>query len=204
MFSCSPPTDTARTSRGHPSPHQIGPRHWPLTPLLPPGPLPHNPRKPLQRHQRTPGIRPVPKLRKSRVIQRLPPRPARKQRSRNIHHMRRAHPLIRQRRAAPPAKTPHRALGLVLVPANIILAIDNPEPFAPGPDIGRIGRPMRHPARRRMIVPRPPCRKIDLQPHRPAKTSPLYGLRHLGPVPAATAQQALAPPPAGPAPLTPP
>ena len=107
--------------------------------------------------------RPTPAVARWRYDKAAAVRYGRKKRARNIHHMRRTRALIKQRRAAMRAKAAHGFCGLVLEPRDIRFALDNAKTLAPASDIGRIGRAMRAPARRRMIVPGPAGRDVDLE-----------------------------------------
>src|SRR5437868_2159716 len=97
------------------------------------------------------------------VIERLPPGAAGEQRARDVDHMRRARAFIGDRRAAMRAETAHGLGGLVLIAREAGLALDDTKTFAPASDIGCIGRAMRAAARRRMIVPGPARRHVDLE-----------------------------------------
>src|SRR3974390_639761 len=77
--------------------------------------LPHHARKTVERHQRLAGIGPLLKLLDCDVIERLTPGAAREQRARNIDHMRRARPLVKQRRAALRAEAARSFRARVLV-----------------------------------------------------------------------------------------
>src|SRR5690349_24438826 len=77
--------------------------------------------------------------------------------------MRRAWAFIGDRRAAMRTEAAHSFGRLVLVPGEAGLCLGDPKPLAPASDIGRVGRTMRAAARRRMIVPRPARRHVDLE-----------------------------------------
>src|SRR6185312_16736985 len=66
--------------------------------------IPDHAGKALQRHQRLAGIGPFLHLLDGDMIARLPAGTAREQRARDVYHMRRTRALIKQRRAASPAK----------------------------------------------------------------------------------------------------
>src|SRR4051794_25536260 len=77
--------------------------------------------------------------------------------------MRRARAFIGDRRAAARAETSCGFGRLVLIAREAGLALGDAEAFAPASDIGGIGRAVRAAARRRMIVPGPTRRHVDLE-----------------------------------------
>src|ERR1700722_5430423 len=125
--------------------------------------LPDHAGKTFQRHQRLSGIGPFLQLLDRDVIERLPAGAARKQRARDVHHMRRARALVSDWRAAADTEAAHGFRGLVLVARDGGLAPGDAEALAPAADIGRIRRAMRAAAGGRMIVPGPARRRIDLE-----------------------------------------
>src|SRR5258708_36007011 len=127
--------------------------------------LPDHAGKPFQRHQRLAGIGPFLQFLDRDVIERLPTSAAREQRAGNVDHVRRASAFVGDRRAATGTEAAHGFRRLVLVTRNRGLALDDPEALAPAADIGGIGRAMRAAARRRMIMPGPARRYIDLETH---------------------------------------
>src|SRR6202790_1211830 len=125
--------------------------------------LPDHAGKPLQRHQRLAGIGPFLQLLDRDVIERLAAGAPRKQRARDVDHVRRARALVSERRAAVRAEAAHGLCRLVLVPRDVGVAPGDAEALAPAADIGRIRRAMGAPACRRMIVPGPARGHIDLE-----------------------------------------
>src|SRR6202041_1724056 len=99
--------------------------------LLPFRAMPDHAGKTLQRHQRLTGIGPLLHLLDGDVKERLPAGAAQKQRARNVHHMRRTRALVKQRRAASPAKAAHGFAGLVLEAGDRGAALGDPETLAP-------------------------------------------------------------------------
>src|ERR1700722_1287331 len=99
-------------------------------------PMPDHAGKALQRYQRLAGIGPLLHLLDGDMIERLPAGTARKQRARDVHHMRRTRALIKQRRAAGCAKAAHGFGRLVLEAGDSSAAFGNPEALAPASDIG--------------------------------------------------------------------
>src|ERR1700737_5548235 len=97
------------------------------------------------------------------MIERLPAGTAGKKRARDVHHMRRTRALIKQRRAASRAKAPHGFRDLVLETRNPRLALGDAKTLAPASEIGRVSRAMRAAAAKRMIVPGPARRRVDLE-----------------------------------------
>src|SRR5205807_861472 len=125
--------------------------------------LPDHARKTLQRHQRLAGIGPFLQFLDRDVIKRLPPGTSRKQRARDVDHVRRARAFVSQRRTAMLAKAPRGLRRLVLVARDGGTTLGDAEALAPASDIGGIGGAMGAPAARRMIVPGPARRHIDLE-----------------------------------------
>src|SRR5882672_12514082 len=125
--------------------------------------LPDHAGKAFQRHQRLAGIGPFLQFLDRDVIERLPAGAAREQRARNIDHVRRAGALIGNGRAAARAEASYGLGCLVLVTREAGLAFGDAEALAPASDIGCIRRTMRAAAGRRMIVPGPACRHVDLE-----------------------------------------
>src|ERR1700737_5089138 len=131
--------------------------------LLPLRALPDHAGKAFQRHQRLAGVGPLLQLLDGDMIKRLPAGTAGKKRARDVHHMRRTRALIKQRRAASRAKAPHGFRDLVLETRNPRLALGDAKTLAPASDIGRVSRAMRAAAAKRMIVPGPARRRVDLE-----------------------------------------
>src|SRR5690349_18515315 len=77
--------------------------------------------------------------------------------------MRRAWAFIGDRRAAMRTEAAHSFGRLVLVAGEAGLSLGDPKTLAPAPDIGCIRRAMRAAARRRMIMPGPARRHVDLE-----------------------------------------
>src|SRR3954463_1026628 len=77
--------------------------------------------------------------------------------------MRRARAFIGNRRAAARAETSCGFGRRVLIAREAGLALGDTKTLAPASDIGGIGRAMRAAARRRMIVPGPARRHVDLE-----------------------------------------
>src|SRR4029450_4569908 len=75
----------------------------------------------------------------------------------------RARAFIADRRAAAGAEASNGLGRPVLIAGEAGLALGDPETLAPASDIGCIGRAMRATARRRMIVPGPARRHVDLE-----------------------------------------
>src|SRR4029450_8485693 len=75
----------------------------------------------------------------------------------------RARAFIADRRAAAGAEASNGLGRPVLIAGEAGLALGDAETFAPASDIGCIGRAMRAAARRRMIVPGPARRHVDLE-----------------------------------------
>src|ERR1700722_1906909 len=125
--------------------------------------MPDHAGKTLQRHQRLAGIGPLLHLLDGDVIERLPAGTARKERARDVHHMRRTRALVTQRRAASRAKAAHGFARLVLKAGDGGAALGDPEPLAPASDIGGISGAMGAPARRRIIVPGPSRARVDFE-----------------------------------------
>src|SRR6185312_4603983 len=124
--------------------------------------LPDHAGKALQRHQRLAGIGPFLQLFDGDVIERLAAGAARKQRARDVDHVRRARTLVEQRRAAGRAEA-SCGLVLFLVARDRGVALDDAEALAPATDIGGVGRAMRAAAGRRMIMPGPARWHVDLE-----------------------------------------
>src|SRR6476659_3398168 len=131
--------------------------------LLPLRALPDHAGKTLQRHQRLAGIGPFLQFLDRDVIERLPTGAAGEQCARNVDHVRRAAALVGDRRAATGTEAAHGLRLGVLVARDLGLALGDPKTLAPAADIGGIGRAMRAAARRRMIMPGPPRRHVDLE-----------------------------------------
>src|SRR5205823_14469595 len=91
------------------------------------------------------GIGPLLQFLDSDVIERLPAGTARKERTRDVHHMRRTRPFVKQRRAASAAEAAQGFRGLVLEANDLGLAPGDPQALAPASDIGRIRRAVRAP-----------------------------------------------------------
>src|SRR3954465_6719336 len=115
--------------------------------------LPHHARKTLERDQRLAAKGPFLLFLDADMVERLPAGAAKKQRTRDVHHVRRARALVNQRRAAARAKTPRGLRRLVLEAANPGHSLGKPKPLAPAPDIGGVSRAMRAPAGAGIIVP---------------------------------------------------
>src|SRR5580692_1629159 len=98
--------------------------------------LPDHAGKTFQRHQRLAGIGPFLQFLDRDVIERLPAGAPRKQRARDVHHVRRARALVSERRAATGAEAAHGFRGLVLVTRDVGLAHGDAEALAPAADIG--------------------------------------------------------------------
>src|SRR5689334_4819894 len=130
----------------------------------------------LQRHQRLAGVGPFLQFLDRDVIERLPSRAARKQRARDIDHVRRARAFVGNGRAAVRTEATYGLGRLVLVARETGLALGDTKTFAPASDIGRIRRAMRAAARRRMIVPGPARRHVDLERDLAAQALPGSGL----------------------------
>src|SRR5580698_8056099 len=77
--------------------------------------LPDHAGKTFQRHQRLTGIGPFLQFLDRDVIERPPAGAARKQRARDVHHVRRARALVSERRAAADTEAAYGFRGLVLV-----------------------------------------------------------------------------------------
>src|ERR1700687_3691218 len=113
--------------------------------------LPDHAGKALQRHQRLAGVRPFLQLLDRDVVERLPAGAPRKQRARDVHHVRRTRALVNQERVAARAQAAHGLCRFVLEAGDLGFAPGDAEALAPASDIGRIRRAMRAPACRRMI-----------------------------------------------------
>src|SRR5579872_2824775 len=125
--------------------------------------LPDHAGKPFQRHQRLAGVCPLLQLFDGDMVERLAPGAAGEERARDVHHVRRTRTLVEQRRAAMRAKAAYGFCSLVLETRDVRLALDDTKTLAPASDIGRVRRAVRAPARRRMIVPGPAGRRVDLE-----------------------------------------
>src|SRR5438105_6581672 len=140
--------------------------------------LPHHPRKTFQRHQRLAGIGPLLQFFDRDVIERLPAGAPRKQRARDVDHVRRTRTFVTERRAAVLAEAPRGLGGLVLVARDGALAACDAKALAPASDIGGVGRTMRAAAASRMIMPGPARRHVDFEADLAAQALALCDPRH--------------------------
>ena len=125
--------------------------------------LPDHAGKAFQRHQRLAGIGPFLQFLDRDVIERLAAGAAREQRARDVDHVRRARRAHRTIGVPQLAQKLRTAFVLVLVSRDRCLALGDAKALAPASDIGGIGRAMRAAARRRMIMPGPARRHVDLE-----------------------------------------
>src|SRR5260370_7934998 len=132
------------------------------------GALPHHAGKAFQRPQWLAGVGPLLQLLDRDVIERLPPGAAGEQRARNVHHVRRTRAFVKQRRAATRTEAAHGFGQFVLEARDRSLAFGDAKALAPASDIRRVSPAIRAPPANRMIVPAPPPRRADPQPHLPA------------------------------------
>src|SRR5712692_8248074 len=133
--------------------------------------LPHHAGISFQRDQPLARVSPILPFLDVQVIAWFAAGARREKRARNIDHVRRALPLIDQRRAASRAKASCRP-RLVLEARDPLPPLRQAEMLAPDTDVGGIGRVVGAPARARMIVPGPERRKIDLELDRAAEAVP--------------------------------
>src|SRR5437868_11999644 len=141
--------------------------------------LPHHPRKTFQRHQRLAGIGPLLQFFDRDVIERLPAGAPRKQRARDVDHVRRTRTFVTERRAAVLAEAPRGLGGLVLVARDGALAACDAKALAPASDIGGVGRTMRAAAASRMIMPGPARRHVDFDADLDVQAMDLWDLHYL-------------------------
>src|SRR5260370_26340491 len=134
-----------------------------IEPLLLFRALPDHAGKTPQRHQRLAGVGPLLQLLDGDMIERLPAGAAGEKRARDVHHVRRTRAFVKQRRAASRAKAAHGFCSLVLEARDPGLSLGDAKTLAPASDIGRIGRAVRAPAAKRMIVPGPARGGGDLE-----------------------------------------
>src|SRR5665647_1239353 len=161
------PDQTSRTCSKHP---------LAITALLLFRALPDHAGKTLQRHQRLAGPGPLLQLLDRDVIERLPAGAARKQRARDVDHVRRTRALVKQRRAAARTKMARGPGRLVLVARDSRLAFCDAETLAPASDVSGIGRAVGAARGRRMIMPGPARRHVDLERNRAAQALALRRL----------------------------
>src|SRR5258707_14352491 len=110
------------------------------------------------------------------MIERLAAGAAGEQRAGNVDHVRRTATLVDDGRAALGAKAA-RGLGrLVLETREAVLALGDAETLAPASDISRVNSAMRAAARRRMIMPGPARRHVNLKGDLAAQALPGGGL----------------------------
>src|SRR3954471_11990758 len=117
--------------------------------------LPRHARKTLERDQRLAAIGPFLLFLDADMVERLPAGAAQEQRARDVHHVRRARALVKQRRAAARAKTSRGLCRLVLEAVDCRHPPGETKTLPPAPDIGGVGRTMRAAAGAGMIVPGP-------------------------------------------------
>jgi hypothetical protein len=124
--------------------------------------IPNDAGKSLEWHQAFAQVGPFRHLFDGDVIARLPAGAGFEQGARHIYHMRRSGTFIANRRAAARAKVARGARGSVLKLRDVRLSLCNAEAATPATDVRGIRGAVGLPRRRRMVVPSPAGRKIDL------------------------------------------
>jgi hypothetical protein len=140
--------------------------------------IPNDAGKSLKWHQAFAQVSPFRHLFDGDVIARLPAGTGFEQCARHIYHMRRSGTFIANRRAAARAKAARGARASVPKLRDFRLPLCNAEAATPATDVGGIRGAVGMPSGRRMVVPSPSDRKIDLNADIATEALTLHGGRN--------------------------